>query len=404
MTFISSLSKKLPQESANIINSFESILNNIKPLNARQTAFLPKDIRELSHLLTDERPARRLGYMNETRFLSAYTRYFLWWNLLRVAPIFAGLSDNSFSFLKEEDCLLDLGSGPLTVPIALWLARPELREKKLTWYCVDYSHSALLFGEEIFLSVAAKTKQEPWRIVRIKGPAGTQIHKAVSFVSCANMFNELYWNSPRPLEETAKKSADMLTAYSEMPSGIKKDAAFFVLEPGIPRAARFVSLLRDSFIRRGANIEAPCLHMKECPMDGKKGKKWCHFIFSTENAPQKLLQLSQAAGLPKERAAFSFVLARFYASPANSQNMISSIETPHSNASMPVRIISDAIRLPIYKTARYACSEKGLCLVPEKQPPLYASGDAIEYNLFHADSGKQKHLPTDKKSGALILP
>ena len=135
--------------------------------------------------------------------------------------------------------MVDIGSGPLTVPIALCWAWPELRPKKLSWYCVDTTHPALSFGEEIYLSIEAKTAaktpdQKLWQIIRVKGTIGTTIRKKASFVTCANMFNELYWNSSRPLEESAKKYSAMLLSYA-LPK-----ASFFIVEQGIPRAARFI--------------------------------------------------------------------------------------------------------------------------------------------------------------------
>ena len=143
--FISSTSmfnqKKLPKDAINILDNFDNIIQGIRPLNSKQLAKLPKTIRNLSHQLTDERDRRHLGYMNNTEELSAYVRYFTWWNLVRLTRLFANMDAKDFH-LNDNDYCLDLGSGPLTVVIALWLARPELREKKLTWYCVDISQGA----------------------------------------------------------------------------------------------------------------------------------------------------------------------------------------------------------------------------------------------------------------------
>ena len=64
--------KKVPADAKSILENFDSIIQGILPLNSRQFSKLPDDIRELSHQLTDERSSRRMHYMNDKVFLSAY--------------------------------------------------------------------------------------------------------------------------------------------------------------------------------------------------------------------------------------------------------------------------------------------------------------------------------------------
>ena len=122
-------SAKLSKESRIVLENFDEIVQGVRPLNSRQFVQLHRDIRNLSHRLTDEREERRMGYMNANEELSAYVRYFSWWNLVRFTRIFSNLPENAFN-LNDGDCCIDIGSGPLTVVIAMWLSRPELREKK----------------------------------------------------------------------------------------------------------------------------------------------------------------------------------------------------------------------------------------------------------------------------------
>ena len=56
-----SLFGKLPEESQKIIESFDEIVQRVKPLNSKQLYRMPETIKELSHLLTDERNNRRMG-------------------------------------------------------------------------------------------------------------------------------------------------------------------------------------------------------------------------------------------------------------------------------------------------------------------------------------------------------
>ncbi|MCR4938609.1 MAG: small ribosomal subunit Rsm22 family protein [Treponemataceae bacterium] len=404
------LFEKIPDESWKILNEFDSLLQDIKPLNSKQLAQLPENIRELSHLLTDDRSSRRMGYMNSTVFLAAYTRYFMWWNLVRLTPVFSGFSVDEniralFSAFTDDSVLLDIGSGPLTVPVALWLASPELRKKKLTFYCLDYSQTALAFGEEILLSVAAKTSlstpdQKLWQIVRVKGAMGTSIKRKADMVFCANMFNELFWDTPQPLEQVSKKYCSQLLPY------LKEKSSVFVVEPGVPRAARFVSLLRDSLMRKSFMPLAPCPHADICPMDGRKGGKWCHFTLLTDDAPARLMKLSAAAGIPKDRASLSFIFSSSTldtggrGEPSDSMAARRKGSKPESDIEkLQLRVVSDSIRLNDGSSGRYACCEKGLALAiaPEK---AFSSGDLIMADI---PSGKAARLPVDKKSGAIKI-
>ena len=409
-----------PEDARRILDNFDDIIRTNLPLSSKQLLLLPRNIKELSHCLTDERSKRRLGYMNDNIVLSSYAYYFLWWNLFRLTSVFSALDENVFSFLHDESVCLDIGSGPLSVPLALYLARPELRAVKLTWYCMDTSQNALALGENLLLSCAARLQNAQsadntedadgfcWRIVRVKGEIGTPIKQKASFITCANMFNELYWNTSQPLEAEAKKYAARLFSYGAQKPDGKSECAFFVAEPGIPRAARFISLLRATMLRKNMSCVSPCPHANECPMDGKKGGKWCHFILNTETAPAALKKLSEKAGLAKERAAISFIFTRPEALSRNPKaehaekretdgKTAAAAKTPYR-----IRICSDPIALPEHKTGRYACAPWGLTLVIEKnarEKPL-ASGDLTEAPLKAADI---QSLSIDRKSGAKIV-
>ena len=394
---IEKMFKSLEKNENSILENFDDILQNIKPLSSKQLYQLPNLIKELSHQLTDERSSRHNGYMNQTVMLTAYSRYFMWWNLFRLTNLFRGFPKNCFDFLKDDDYCLDLGSGPLTIPVALWLSRPELRKKKLTWYCTDISQTALSLGEEIFLSVVAKTLSnenskanseneaeiQPWKIIRVKGELGTEIRNKASFVTCANMFNELYYDTAKPLEEQAKKYTNTLISYATEKSMI------LVVEPAFPRSSRFISLTRDALIRKKYSIISPCPHTKECCMDGRKGGKWCHFVLDTSFAPKKLHKLSDKAGLPKDRASLSFVFAQNFEETQNDE--------------LKIRVVSDMIKLPQNATGRYACSKLGLTLVKSNftNSKKFDSGSLI--STEDATNKIESSAKIDTKSGAKII-
>ncbi|MDR1747953.1 MAG: small ribosomal subunit Rsm22 family protein [Spirochaetaceae bacterium] len=397
-----------PKDTLKYLEEFGAIVQGVLPLSGKQRKELPHIIRDLSRQMTDERSRRRAGYMNETGLLSAYIRYFMWWNLIRLVPIFAGLA----GFAPEDgSVMLDIGSGPLTVPAALWLARPELRKRNLTWYCLDQSQTALAAGENIFLALAARTGGEPWKILRVKGGPGTEIRRKADFITCANMFNELYWDSREPLEALVKKYSAGLLAYAD------ESARVFIAEPGIPQGGRFMTLMRDSLIRKGYGIAAPCPHEGECSMPGKRfgtssGGKWCHFTFPAENAPKTLRKLSEEAGLTKERAAISLL----FAVKMNGEKSVPDGDTavPDTEKTLPVRIVSDLIFLGGEKAGtpadgdrargagRYGCSALGLTLAGGAGKAGYTagmlkSGDLIEVPL------PDKNAPKDAKTGAILV-
>lgn len=394
--------KRLPKEAEEVLKDFDTIIQGILPLNSKQLSKLPEDIRELSHQLTDERDTRRTCYMNEKVTLSAYTRYFMWWNLVRLTRLFSNI-DLGKANLKDGDACIDLGSGPLTAVISLWLSRPELRNLKLTWYCVDISPTALSLGEDLFLSVAARTLTEEmenkWRIIRVKGQMGTSIKEKAKLLVCANMFNEVFQSESRPLDFLAKMYSESLTRYGN------KETSYLVIEPGIPRSARFISLLRDTFIRKEMEITAPCSHCETCPMDGRllKGPhmnktpdsnrtgKWCNFAFPVKNAPEKLQKLSAAAKIPKERVVLSFV----FATPDSGAND-GLVKNEGKEKTLLLRIASDPIKLKD-RIGFYACSKLGLTLFIPKKGQLTFSGDLIEVEIPRGE------LKKDFKSGAVII-
>jgi len=389
--------KSLPKDCVEVLQNFDQILQEVRPLNSKQILNLPDNIRELSHQLTDQRSTRRLGYMNENIQLSAYVRYFTWWNLVRMTRLFANLPKESFP-AKDGICL-DLGSGPLTIVTALWLARPELRKLKLTWYCLDVSQNALTLGEDIYMTIAARTMdadvEEHWKIIRVKDSFGSFIKQKADFITSGNMFNELDQTNDMPPEFKVKKYYEQLKAYAA------SDAKFLLIEPGVPKSARTLSLFRERFIHEGKEVLAPCPHSVECPMNGFKSytgskNKWCNFAFNTEDAPARLQKLSEQAKLPKERAVLSFISAISADNNTKKQNAA-------FGDGLKIRIASDPFKLPNFRTGFYACSELGLTLVTvnSKEADKLHSGDLISVKTKTPDLGST--LKRDQKSGAVII-
>ena len=244
--------------------------------------------------------------------------------------------------------------------------------------------------------MCARLNEQPWKIIRVKGSFGTPIKQKAGFITCANMFNELDQATGMPPEFKVKKYYEQLQKYA------LGQAKYILVEPGVPKAARTLALLRDRFIKAGAFVTAPCPHDNKCPMDGFRAYtgskcKWCNFAFETGDAPRGLQKLSEQAKLPKERATLSFIAIDSRVKPENDKK----------GEGLLIRITSDKLRLPDYMCGFYGCSRLGLVLVtlPDanntrlpKPPFVPKSGDLIQVKIKTPDS-----LPKDEKSGALVV-
>ena len=387
--------------SAEFGQTFDQILTLIDrtfPLPGRFRAALPKDVAELSRLLTSDRKERGSSYLGKPALLSAYLRYFLPWNIFRLTRLLNTLPLD----LKPNDAVNDIGAGPLTFAISLWLCRLDLRAVPLEFRCIDKTPAVLETGKKLFAALTAdsickwtiKTIKGELRNTRSKASLSVEIKSKPAALSVVvNVYNELFWNlSPHDkdgLMQFAYANGKLLLSLTE------RSGFIFVMEPGIPRSGEFISLLRAGLINEGRNPIAPCTHFAPCPLAaslqqrGKGGKaKWCHFAFDTEDAPEKLHRLSVAANIPKERAVLSFILT----GPASSSKPTD--KNRSKDAAQKIRVISDSF--PVGDAwGRYGCCEKGLVLVRVSRRGIdkTQSGGLVELALDGT---------TDTKSGALV--
>ena len=399
---------------------------------------LPSSIRELSRILTAERGALSRSYWSAPRLASAYLYFFLPWNLYRLAWLLPGLDLS----LHPGSRILDLGSGPLTLPLALWCARPELRGMPLSFECVDVAVKPMEHGRAVFRSLAGDGS--PWRFTLRRSPvekALLQAAKAVRAKEQAGFDCIMAGNVLNELCESSAGDAPLARRLDDL-TGLAFDALaeagrFFLLEPGTRLGGKLITLARRGALERGFLPLAPCTHARACPMlddmDGaphtRKYSGWCHFIHPAEHASSELQELSARAHLEKDSLALScLVLERGApvgsASGPDRADSLDELEAlyeeimaedgfgkhslpvrdtvgqpaPGAGAEAspaPVRIISGPIRLPDRETpARYACSEHGLALL---------------LDALHVPSGAAVQVPVpekprhDAKTGALLL-
>jgi ribosomal protein RSM22 (predicted rRNA methylase) len=374
----------MTEDTRRFINQLPALIDKVFPLPARFRAALPRDVAALSRLLTSGREERGASYLGKPPLLSAYLRYFLPWNIYRLCWLLPALPLR----LADGDALADLGCGPLTLSLALWIARPELRGLRLELRCLDKIGAALDAGKKLFDALTGGAS--PWTIKLIRAPLGAEIRgQKAALVTAVNVFNELFWELPHgdagALAAFAEKNARLLASLTA------ENGAVLVVEPGIPQSGAFVAALRSSLIAHGQTPSAPCPHTERCPCSGgilAHGKaKWCHFAFETQDAPERLLRLSDAAGLPKERATMSYL---FTGKQANTK------------PELVTRIISDIFPVSdkdgksLY--GRYGCSAHALVLVTGSRAALekYPSGSLV--GLEPRDGAGR-----DPKSEALIV-
>ena len=388
----------LTDETRLILCRLGGLIDKTFPMPGRFRTGLPKDVAELSRLLTSARMERGASYLGKPALLSAYLRYFMPWNIYRLCRLLISLTLE----LKPGDVVNDLGSGPLTLAASLWISKPLLRNIPLEFRCIDKTPSVLEAGKKFFAALTSSVSEAkpcPWTLktihgeIKKNGKLSAQIRgKPAALTAAVNVYNEIFWGfSPldlEGLEHFAEKQADLLSSLTD------RTGSILVVEPGIPRSGEFVSQLRSFLLKRERFPLSPCTHNSVCPFPGGQSKnknKWCHFSFDTEDAPLDLHKLSAASGIPKERAVLSFLL---------SGPMPDKIKSKKDKTR--IRIISDLFPLGGEKTkesenwGRYGCSERGMVLVS-------GSRKTIEKTY----SGTLEELPLtagkiDSKSGALI--
>ncbi len=414
---LKTLPLKTPQEARHLIVILLDIIEEVSPLPAAHRKNIRYDVLDLWRELTSERSTRQADYIGEPAKFAAYLRYFLPWNVVRLIPILAQIDIK----LDSDSAVLDIGSGPLTLPIALWIARPELRSLPLKFTCVDRVKRVLDAGISILEGLCMRANLPPvWKIEARKGAFPQALAQTdggrYQLVTAANVFNESFWKDKRHLDE---RSQDLVRSLS---SPLAPGGKLFLLEPGDPRSGAMLSALRESIIRSDGTILGPCTHQNACPMPGvflssafreanaqaagspdaaitpvisARGRSkmaWCHFVLDRGAAPEKLCAFSEATGLPKDRLVASWL----YAAPNSSPDYDTA---PAADTASSLRIVSDSFRLADGGHARYACGAPGYILARGDLSRL-ESGTLVRLNL---------PLPTfsacirDEKSGAIVV-
>ncbi|WP_245628683.1 ASKHA domain-containing protein [Salidesulfovibrio brasiliensis] len=361
----------LEPEIAETLEAVGPALREAYPLKGKHFRFLPGNIKDMSRSLTTDRSEARKIYMSEGKFLSAYLYYFLPWNLYRFTRLFGGLAPD----LQDGATIADLGSGPLTAPLALWIARPELRYRKLNFICIDKAPASMQAGMDIFKALTkAVAGKCPWRFKLIKGDITKPMREKADLVIAANAFNELNW---------AGKNADSLGGKiaKTLLGGVKPEGNVLLIETGVRLTGRIISIMRERLMENGLTPLAPCPHSGACPMPGTSHGRWCHFNFDVKDAPQWLEDITRKARLTKKSVSLNFLY----------------LSRDSERREGMARAVSEPFDVEGGK-AQYGCSERGLTLLRYKTGalPLFP-GQSVKAHWPETDT-------VDQKSGALELP
>ncbi|MDO5484509.1 MAG: small ribosomal subunit Rsm22 family protein [Desulfovibrionaceae bacterium] len=413
---------------AQALECLPEVLAHVWPLSAAHRRSLPADVAALSRLLTVERRELRRPYWSSPAFVSAYLYYFLPWNLVRLGRLLGAMPLPDPCALAPEGgaaLLVDVGSGPLSLPLALWLARPEWRAAPVRVLALDSASRPPELGRAIMAGLAGRMGWPAWSVRTVCGSLESLPKHAAPLlrgkdaalcrpwlVTAANVLNEL-----RP---SRKGGAGALPADADAPDGTAHGTAsgedrgdvpgnerlegvldalapllfpyeegtgrpapgLLFVEPGTRLGGMTIMRLRALAVEGGLVSESPCPHDAPCPLlSGQGGRTWCHFTFDSAGAPSWLVRLSQEAGLNKSGLSLSPLLLR----PA--------LPVREGSAA---RVLSAPFLVPgLAGRARYACTPKGLALLEDAE--RLPSGTLLPVRLTGTEG-------RDARSRALIVP
>ena len=447
----------LTEEARVILDQLPEVLARVWPLSAAHRRSLPDDIARLSRLLTTERAALDRPYWGTPAFVSAYMYYFLPWNLVRLIRLLAAMplpDPQAVAAQGGKALLIDTGSGPLTLPLALWLARPEWRQAPIQVLALDSSSQPLELGRSLLHEVAALTFHQPWQVQIVRAPLEQAARQAAPLlsggqarpwlVSAANVLNELrfgkrsgrastldsYDEDDAPLmgrmddpdaegragsgqsadpderpddcrEERLARFLDALAplfrshgrSATDGAEGQSSGPSLLFVEPGTRLGGSTIMDLRHLAVEGGLTALAPCPHQAACPLlGGQGGRTWCHFTFGSEDAPRWLEDLSADAGLGKSGLSLAPLLLSPVAAPEVAAGQEQGRKT---SGSMKARVLTAPFAVPgLAGRGRYACAACGLLLLEDADG--LPSGSLLEVQV-------PPDARRDAKSGARIV-
>jgi SAM-dependent methyltransferase len=381
-----------PQSLARGLEELLPALEAAQPLRPRHRNELPGLIAQLSECLTTDREGLPRDYLSRPALLSAYLYYFLPWNLYRQGRLMAGLDLQ----WKPGARIVDVGAGPLTFALALWLTRPDLRAIPLHYVAIDRGGAALDAGRRLWDAVAPGS---PWRIELVARPAGARPLPEADLLVLANVLNEIHHPGGGDQAAEDDPTARLLERWRQ---SMAPGGRVLVIEPGTRPASRQLVSLRARAVDAHWRLLAPCPHHERCPQPGTGRHPWCHFGFDAAGAPGWLEDLSRRANLNKERASMSFLLIEPPVEEADGEAGADArgVATRGAGSERDVLVVSGAFPVSGDARGRYGCSARGLVLLEEAKPgpdPGPGPGDMVR--VTWPDQPRR-----DGRSGASVVP
>ncbi len=293
---------------------------------------LPSDIKRMSEWFGAEREERRSDYMNDVALRAAYVAFFVPQYAAKIAALLLRLQGEGHVQLPVAPRVLDVGAGPLTGTLGVWLLTGALGPS----IALDLSMRSLNTGRGVLSAVCPRAD------VRLVEQSA--LHRVpdgpFDLIIVAHVLNEV--GDPR------RGIEQRVTMLHAMLNRLAPNGRIVVVEPATRVHGQALMRVRDALHDSGVPIHAPCVGATTCPLGGG-GNSWCH---ADENwqPPPAFVALTEAAELRKDVLKHSYlVLGR---EPAQLHGL---------------RLVGGNMRTT-QGTLRYACGPQGLITLGEAKP------------------------------------
>lgn len=229
--------------------------------------FFAKGAALLSTAFTEERATLPKDYFNKKEYRSGFLLYYVLptfvkiWKCLEQLPV----------CLKGRPLRIwDLGSGPGTVALAC------------SAFFADQPLAISGFEQNRNIKRDAMALWQKWGLSHHRSSFAHRPipDKKVDLAFASYFFTEI------PFRQQLKLSERILT----------RSDYLIIIEPAVQRGTRQLMALRDEILKRGvAQVLAPCLHQKDCPMLKANQRDWCHFYIDWQ-CPEIIRQIDQVTG------------------------------------------------------------------------------------------------------------
>ena len=356
-------------------------------------------VRHLSDSLTRHRGASvKHGYLDSEIVHAAYCAHFLPWNIYRLA--LAWRQSRPLGFSLKDKVIEDWGAGPMTALLALWVSG-ALEAGSVTYRAIDKSPEMLEWGMQIAKRLGLH------RLCTIATSAHTlefedegEGDAGVDLLVVVEAFNE--WlpqrgRDTRGIDRFARTACRV----------IKPDGELFVLEPASRVVSWGVKQLRESLLRMGTQVLAPCTHARPCPLLDPRLKAWCHFRHpvSLHPAHASLARLSDGE---RTSLSYSYIHARMVQHAPLAAPLAVKVDVPEGKPQAfekpkpsVARVFSDPIRV-MSGYAVYACGPHGRIQI-ESPTGYWPRESGLEQGTLVNYHAKKKPLRDNHSRAARVM-